>query len=132
MRYNLKDRIAHPFPEDMHLWQALDKLNVQYEKMAATRPSKDRRQSAWIVPAKVKFDQANWGVVLYKENYYIKGGGKRLGFSKGSLKIREEMLQYMTDHHIPVLEVGRTWTTQEMEVYIRTWYNKIKQELKGG
>jgi len=131
MRYNVKDRITHPFPEDMHLWQALDRLNVPYEKMASTRPSTDRRYSSWPVPAKVRFDQANWGVILYKENYYIRGNGHRPGFSKSSLKIRSEMLDYLKTQHIPVLEVGRTWTSQEMEVYIKTWYNKTKQELKG-
>ena len=120
MRYNMKDRILRPLPEDGRLWRALDDLKAKYDRMAELREVKDMRQSREIVPAKVYFPNGNWGFIDYKEFYYIKAT-KLQGFNAPMkariLKFRESMRQ----QGVPMLIVSRTYTIEEMKVMCKRW-----------
>ena len=132
MRYNLKDRIARPFPEDSHLWAALDFLRVEYEKMAETRHFQDKRYNGYIVPAKVQLNnKGDWGAIMYKERYYIRAG-KTYGISNKTRDLLKARDEWIRSQCIPYLKVKRTWTSGEMRLVIENWINKEKRKLEGG
>jgi hypothetical protein len=121
MRYNMKDRITHPYPEDGRLWRALEDLKAKYDRMADMHtPTTDQRESRNIVPAKVYFGNGNWGFIDYKEMYYIREK-KQYGFNAPMkariLKFRESMRQ----QGVPMLIVSRTYTIEEMKVMCKRW-----------
>ena len=129
MRYKLTDRIAHPRPEDGHLWWALDQINVRYEKFGSIKSNPDLRRNQWRAPAKIWFDSSKWGAVLYKERYYITGKGKNCtqGMNSNSLQVEKDMRAYMRAGGIPFTEVRRTWTSDEMKVFLQNWVTKVKK-----
>ena len=124
MRYNMRDRILRPYPEDGKLWRALDDLKARYDKMAEMhQPITDRRESRQIVPAKVYFENKNWGLIDYKEFYYLRDGGC-YGFNK---KMKDRILKFresMRQQNIPQCIVSRQWTGDEMKVVIKRWINE--------
>jgi len=121
MRYNMQDRILRPYPEDSRLWRALDDMKVRYDKMAEMhQPVTDRRQSRQVMPAKVYFENGNWGLIDYKEFYYLRDGkaqGMNSKMKNRILKFRESMRQ----QGIPICIVNRTWTIDEVKVVVKRW-----------
>lgn len=120
MRYNMKNRIMRPYPEDGRLWRALDDLKARYDRMAEMREVVDKRQSREIVPAKVYFPNGNWGFIDYREFYYIKAG-KPQGFNSPMKARIQKFRESMRQQGIPMLLVSRTWTIEEHKIIIKRW-----------
>jgi hypothetical protein len=126
MRYNMRDRITRPYPEDGKLWRALEDLKAKYDRMAEMhQPTKDMRQSRNVVPAKVYFANGSYGIVDYKEMWYIRES-QLFPFNQ---KMKDRIKAFRADMHnqgIPICIVSRVWATEEMKVVLKRWINEQK------
>ena len=130
MRNNYTDRIARPYPEDSQLWLALDNIKgIRYEKMAGVRRVNDRRESLWNVPAKVWFDEHNWGAIIYQERYRVRPYGQQ-GMNKNQRRLLTERDEWLHVNRIPVLKIKRRWNTSEMRLLIENWISKTRKEIQ--
>ena len=127
MRYNMRDRISRPYPEDSRLWRALDDLNVRYDKMAEMhQPTNDMRRSKQVVPAKVYMEGGAHGLIDYKEMWYIKDG-KQNGFNSPMKNRILAFRELMRIQGIPQCIVSRVWTVDELKVVIKRWLNEQRK-----
>ena len=129
MRYDRESLIQFPLAEASRLWKELEQEGIGFIKYGNVNPEcQDRRQN-WLVPAKVGLPQdcrCAMGVIVFRQSGYL--NRSKSGFSPKSRAVKKRLLDYCQQKNIPVLQVSRKWSTDEMRFAIRKWIVQLRKE----
>ena len=123
MRYDPKRRRDFPSPEDWRLWQALDRMGVQYDKVPFIHPTAAHREN-WYMLARVWFDDKHYGYLDWGGIYYITSHS----YNEGTKRACARRLAWLKELDIPYLLLNRRATTYEHEVTIGKWMSKERRK----